>query len=674
MKNSSLLSPGLNFFLITFSVFFISALSTSAQYPRNVLIENFGGFYHQPQGKVVNWIDSLSEKFPGDVIPICYYVTPCLAGCDPEDPLSLHKTAAIDSRSFYYPYHVAPATDVYVDGIYGFLPWALGWSSPIPPCSDSTILQRALVPSPLSINVQHTFNSTYDTMHIHVEITAAANFIGGTNSKLRVVPIEEYIQFPEPIGSFNYHVSRIPRVVRDMTPDQIGVYVGTINAGSTSSYDFNWAVNNVYDLNTLRAVAFVQDDPTMEVIQAGQSQFVAIPIADCSVSFSKKYYCPQNGNNVYPEIKISNEGVFTIHQLNIDYGIYGGNMYNTTWTGSMLPGTSMILALNFPLLPPGSSILEVNVQSDLPYDTRPHNNLLHFEPAAHENTLQYMTMYVPGQVYYPFTEDFESGTYPPFGWNIETTGSEDAWALSPHGGFLASPNLILAPLGLMFKYHPWNERTSIVTPAIDFTNAISPVVSFDLAYKCKNYGGVQTDYDTLNIWASNDCGESWQLIYRKDESQITTALPCSMTNMWTPSSAAEWMTDTVSILQFVGINSVLLKFEAISGEGQSLYLDNINVAEGMVTGIHNANAVAEIMMYPNPSTGIVNISVPQEEELSDPQFRLIDVTGRIVYEVSDIENQKSGFSVDLGVLESGMYTAEIIDHNTSIFRKQFIKE
>lgn len=654
----------LNFFLLMITVF-----SAQAQFPRKILVENFGGFYHQPQGKVIDWIDSLSEKFPGDVIPVCYYVTPCLAGCDPDDPLSLHKTTSIDNRSFYYPYHTAPATDVYVDGIYGFLPWALGWSSPIPPCSDSTILQRALVPSPLKVDVQHSFNATFDTMHIHVEVTAAATFTGGTSAKLRVVPIEEYIDFPEPVGSFNYYVTRVPRVVRDMTPDHIGVYTGTINAGATNSYDFDWPIYNVYDLNTLRAVAFVQDDQSLEVIQAGQSPFVAIPPADCSVKLTKEYYCPQNGTNIYPEIEIRNDGPFTIHNLNIDFGFYGGNMYNTTWAGNFPPGTSMTMQLNYPMLLPGSNIMELNVQSDLPYDVRPHNNLLHYEPLAHENTLQYMTFYVPGQVVYPAAEGFESGTYPPTGWNSETTGSEDSWMLTPNGGYMGSPNGILAPMGLMHKMHLWNERASLVTPSIDFSTSSVPVLSFDFAYKCKNYGGVPLTYDTLNIWASTDCGSSWQLIYRKDQNAITTVTPCSISNIWTPDDPTDWRTDTVSMLQLAGSPGVLLKFEAVSGEGQSLYLDNINIAEGIVNGI-TPRSETGLKIFPNPAAGEFTIELP--DEAGPMQVQLNDVTGRTLMSVPVDGSSGRQITVNCGNLASGIYTVELQENGNILFREKLI--
>jgi|GEM_PF-6303795 len=640
---------------------------TSAQYPRKVLIENFDAFFTMSQAQVVGWLDSCSEKYSGQVIPLRYQVTDCLAGCDPEDELSLNKTTSIDNRSYYYPYHTT-GEDIYFDGIFSLMPWQLSGGT------DSVFMaQRLAVPSPLNIAVQHTFNAAHDSIHIHVEITSAINFMGGTTSFLRIVPFEETIEFEEAPGTYNYSVTSVPRVARDLVPDQTGVYVGSINAGATASYDFDWALYRVYDMANLRVAAFVQDDVTHEVIQAAQSLPQAVPLADCSVRLTKKHYCFQNNAFVYPEIEIGNAGAFTIHHLSIDFGINGQALQNMVWTGTLLPQTSVSVPLAIPAPAPGSYIIEVNVQSDLPYDTKPFNNILHYEPLANANNDQHLTFYVIPPTGYPLYEGFESGIFPPAGWILETTGCIKHWDESPPGGFMSSPTSMLATLGVMFKYHVHNERTVLTTPSIDFTNANSPVLTFDRAYRCKDYGGnFVPAYDTLNIWASTDCGTSWQLVYQKDAAALTTYSWCSMTNYWTPSAAGDWTSDSIPLGIFDGLSSVILRFEAVSGLGQSLYLDNINIDYGIIATAVPGNLDKDFSTYPDPASSFFTVRLNGKYDLKNTVFNLRDLAGRVAYSCGF--SDKGSVQVDCRNFSPGVYFGETTDAGRRIVKKIIIQE
>lgn len=160
-------------------------------------------------------------------------------------------------------------------------------------------------------------------------------------------------------------------------------------------------------------------------------------------------------------------------------------------------------------------------------------------------------------------QDFDNPNHPPAGWTIYTTNAFNwDWTLmcSAYGlgyGSIKADNSD-ANTGLTFD---------IITPL--FTAAVSgDSLIFDHAYATYS-----TYNDQLKIWYSTDGGSNWtQLVLLNGgvSGELTTAPPTGAA--FVPTSS-QWATKRY--LLPAGTNK--LKFTAISGYGNNLYLDNIKI-------------------------------------------------------------------------------------------------
>ena len=125
-----------------------------------------------------------------------------------------------------------------------------------------------------------------------------------------------------------------------------------------------------------------------------------------------------------------------------------------------------------------------------------------------------------------------------------------------------------------FWWDYWTIQSSISSRLIwdkhDFSIGINQKISFDRAHA--RYGNSN---DKLIVKASIDCGNTWTTVYDKQGAQLATA-PVENNVRFFP-TAGEWATDTVDLSAFDGMEEVLIAFEGISGYGNDLFIDNINL-------------------------------------------------------------------------------------------------
>ena len=91
----------------------------------------------------------------------------------------------------------------------------------------------------------------------------------------------------------------------------------------------------------------------------------------------------------------------------------------------------------------------------------------------------------------------------------------------------------------------------------------------------------------------------------------------------------------------------------------------LNVTSNQPLGINHIKIVPEVIIYPNPTTSILNV---ETTDFTIQKIIIIDATGQLVKTVSS--NFKS---IPVGQLPTGIYHIELIGNNTSVM-KTFIKE
>lgn len=121
-----------------------------------------------------------------------------------------------------------------------------------------------------------------------------------------------------------------------------------------------------------------------------------------------------------------------------------------------------------------------------------------------------------------------------------------------------------------FSYGDRGERDFLETPRIVTPSAGVFQLRFALAHAVNNNSN-----DSLNIYASSDCGDTWVKIYGKGGTDLATTAP--QTTRFTPVSANHWRRETVDLSAYLGTGDLALRFENVNDNGNSIYLDDIQV-------------------------------------------------------------------------------------------------
>ncbi|MCT4622725.1 MAG: hypothetical protein N4A46_03810, partial [Schleiferiaceae bacterium] len=191
----------------------------------------------------------------------------------------------------------------------------------------------------------------------------------------------------------------------------------------------------------------------------------------------------------------------------------------------------------------------------------------------------------------PFLEDFE-GDYAFEKWSVNNPDGDKTWTLktanagSPGGGVAKMRFYNVSGIG---------NQDELISPAINLATVSSATMTFDYAYKYYNSSRI----DTLEVYISTDCGATWTLLssYNDDGTGnfATGAGNGSQTTDFMPAMASDWCGTTptcksISLDSYVGSTGALIKFVGINGNGNNLYLDNINI-----TGVSNVQPTSDFI-------------------------------------------------------------------------------
>ena len=269
---------------------------------------------------------------------------------------------------------------------------------------------------------------------------------------------------------------------------------------------------------------------------------------------------------ITPVVTILNSGSSTLTSATINYNIDGGSNNTYSWTGSL--STNATQNVTLPSITVSSGTHTFNCSTSNPNGTTDQNS-------SNDAASQSFTISGSGSgAPLPFSEGFESSTFPPSGWTLDNPNSNATWSrVTTASGFGNSSACA------QMNFFSGNEDITgqsdyLFTKDLDFGSAQSPVVmDFNLAYA--QYGS--QNYDSLIIWASTDCGASWTRIWQEGGSQMATA--ADNQNEFTPGSG-DWKSVSINLNSFIGSSTLQIQFHAYSFWGNNLYIDDINISGG----------------------------------------------------------------------------------------------
>ena len=271
----------------------------------------------------------------------------------------------------------------------------------------------------------------------------------------------------------------------------------------------------------------------------------------------------------------------------------------------------------------------------------------------------------------PFIEDFESGNFENKGWTIENPDYKITWAIDTVAG--SYPGDKAAWINII-DYMAMGQRDRMISPPLDLSGFTNLNLEFDHAYAQRYY-----QKDSLIVYISDDCGESWTRIFANgpDGTGIFATSPTT-TAFFAPQSSEDWCGEgygstcnIIDISNWAGSQNVKIMFESYCHFGNNLYIDNILIANTVdIPEISDDNFHVDII--PNPSSGIFNISV--KNMTGNINMKVMNLQGQSILSET-ISDTKNGFvkQLDLSAQAKGIYFVEFRTDKFTEVRKVLIK-
>ena len=202
-------------------------------------------------------------------------------------------------------------------------------------------------------------------------------------------------------------------------------------------------------------------------------------------------------------------------------------------------------------------------------------------------------------------------------------------------------------------------KHEIESKTFDLSDTNKAYFNFRYAFAKKNKSN--TDY--LKVLGSNDCGKSWSVRKVIPSSQLETA---PIQQNFVP-KFSEW--EEVSVTSLIGnmcVPNFRFKFEFISGGGNDLYIDNINISytnNTSINSLQNQNA----SIHPNPSDDVVYVKASDFIK----NITIYDCMGREVLFSENINQLETNINVSL--FNNGFYHIKVGYLNNTVQVIPFIK-
>jgi len=594
---------------LLFSLSTIFAFGAMAQ-QRLVLVESFSQASCGPCAAQNPALETLLSANTTKAISIKYQVS-----WPGFDPMNLHNPTEIASRVSYYS--VSGVPDRIVDGTNQ-------------DATQAAIDNRYAIAAPVNMSVSHTINPDF-TANVTVTITAPAIW-NPSNTVLQLAMVEKNITFATAPGSNGETVFK--NVMRKMLPDANGSAVVASNfamAGGSQTFTFNNVTipNYIYNMNQISFIAWVQNNTTKEVHQAGVSEPVALSNYGVvqSLAVPTAYSCEPNLAGA--SIVLQNQGNTTITTATVNYQINSGTVQTAPFTGSIAPNGTANFSLPSIPVPSGTHTITTwltNINGsgvNTPLGTKSTE----FARITDAGTTGMMI------------QNFSNSAFPYANYYV-TSPTGDNWIrVAPNSGCIR----------YSFYAFTSGKTGEVYLAPVNMSTNTNNAMTFDVAYRT-----YQTESDRLQVLVSSDCGVTWTTVYDKAGATLAT-LPASTANYTTP-GASDWRNETVSLANFGSADKLIVKFKATSAYGNNLFVDNI-----MIGGALAIVEFEEIpaTLYPNPASQTATIAF---EATGAYEVTLTDAAGRVIQTVANTANGATEVEFNVAQLTAGVYLVNIMSN------------
>ena len=292
----------------------------------------------------------------------------------------------------------------------------------------------------------------------------------------------------------------------------------------------------------------------------------------------------QNNSALQIQVQVENSGQNSLSNIPIKYRLNGGAIITEIIPGTLNAGAStnygFTSTVNYSL----PAVYALDVWVALAGDLNSLNDSIKITT----------TVFAINPL--PSLETFQGVTFPPNAWNVENPDGLTTWVKSASVTGASGTSTNAATIN-NYSYNSSGAQDRLVSSGVSLIGTSTAQLIFDVAYA--RYGA--TYLDTLRIDISTDCGLTWQPTgYSKSDLVLATA--GTNTSSFSPTLASQWRKDTVNLNSWAG-NTVFFRFVNITGYGNNLYIDNVNISTGSSNAIVNVTMLIE--GFHNGSGGLV---------------------------------------------------------------------
>jgi hypothetical protein len=357
---------------------------------------------------------------------------------------------------------------------------------------------------------------------------------------------------------------------------------------------------------------------------------------------------------VSPVITLKNMGSLAMTSCTINYKVDAGTINTYSWTGNLASLATATVTLPAVSVTAGTHTLTAFTSN--PNGTTDGN-------ASNDQSTSNFTVIAAGAAL-PYSQGFESATFPPTGMTIYNPDGSNTWARTTTAKFSGTASAYMDN----WSYQTGNnQKDEMILPNLNLTGTGSTQMTFEVAYTYWTTASQASD--TLEILASPNCGTTWTSVYKKARTALATATPVSsQTTPFTPTGTSQWRQETVSLSAYDGNSNVMVKFRNISDYEDNMYIDDINIAK--IVGIkENSAEQLYVNVYPNPTNGTLYVSIQNANGTGTTEINLYNVIGEKVMNTMTSKGSNISETLDLSALAPGVYQLETKSAGKPAFKK-----
>jgi hypothetical protein len=247
------------------------------------------------------------------------------------DPMNAQNPVENNARVAYYGINGVPTAT-----IDGDIPNGPTFGYPGGPhgYTQELIDEYAAVPSPFNISLSHRISDDNDSIYIDMLIEATAA-VGG-DLRAQMVVVEKHVNFATPPGSNGE--KNFLDVMKKMVPDEEGTALPAFQPGDYMILQGVWKLANIYNINEVGVVGFIQENSSKEVHQAGNSSdepLIPLYNNEMIVAGVKGISETNCLGSFEPRIILRNQGADPLTSTDIYYYVNDETINSVHWTGNL---------------------------------------------------------------------------------------------------------------------------------------------------------------------------------------------------------------------------------------------------------------------------------------------------------------------------------------------------